>query len=132
MLSAIFNLKKMRRFILTLALMTWISQVYSQKRTEKQFSGWTAVYSHDENGKVTSGTMSELLDGLRKGYSAKIGWAWTRQIGDSTVTLEHFAEPIFLTIIQQKDVSAIINPHPLLISYIDIDQQKFDNPKNIW
>ena len=126
------NDKEMKNTILTLGLLLIFSQVFTQKRVEKESSGWTAVYSHDEYGKPASGSIERLLDGLRKGYSIKIGWSWTRQIGDSTVTLEHFAEPIFLTIIQKKNVSAVINPHPLLKSYIDIGRQQFDNPKNIW
>lgn len=97
-----------------------------------QNTGWKSVYSHDENGKSISGNIENLFDGLRKGYSLKIGWSWTRQIGDSMVTLEHIAEPIFVTIIQKKNVSAIINAHPLLKSYIDINKQEFDNPENIW
>ncbi len=122
----------MRSIILALALLAITCQVFSQKFTKSAGSGWASVYSHDENGNPTSGEINKLLEGLRKGYSAKIGWAWTRQIGDSTVTLEHFAEPIFVTIIQSKNVSAVINPHPLLKSYIDISKQQFDNPKNIW
>ncbi|MFZ5973237.1 MAG: hypothetical protein ACOYXA_16745 [Bacteroidota bacterium] len=79
-------------------------------------SGWTLVYSHDENGKPVAGTKDELFDGLRKGYSLKVGWSWTRTLGDSTVTLEHFAEPIFTTIIQKKHLSIVIPAHPLLKS----------------
>jgi len=94
--------------------------------------GWTAVYSHDENGKATFGEINTLMDGLRKGYSLRTGWSWSRQLGDSIVSLEHFADPIFVTITQRKDVSIIINPHPLLKNYLDINKQEFDNPDNIW
>jgi len=122
----------MKTVIIILSLTVLMNHVCAQKQNMKVSSGWTAVYSHDENGKATSGAIDQLLDGLRKGYSIKIGWKWTRQVADSTVTLEHCAEPIFLSVIQNKHVSAIINPHPLLKSYIDINKQQFDNPKNIW
>ncbi len=121
----------MRYIILTFAVLTFSHQLLGQKQSDN-YSGWTAVYAHDENGKPTFGTIETLLNGLRKGYSVKIGWSWTRTISDSTVTLEHFAEPIFVTLIQEKNVSVIINAHPLLKNYIDIGKQHFDNPKNIW
>jgi hypothetical protein len=105
---------------------------FAQKNESEIKKGWTAVYSHDESGKATSGDMATLLDGMRKGYSLKVGWSWTRQLGDSTVTLEHFAMPIFTTIIQKKNVSIVIDPHPMLKNYLDISKQEFDNPRNIW
>ena len=122
----------MKTILATITLLTVYATCPGQKKDNEHRKGWTAVYSHDENGKATSGKITNLLDGLRKGYSLKIGWSWTRQMGDSAVTLEHFAEPIFLSIIQTKNVSAIINPHPLLKSYLDISKQEFDNPSHIW
>lgn len=122
----------MHYFILVfLAAHLCIGTVSAQKKENKK-AGWTAVYTHDEHGNKTSGDIETLFAGLRNGYSLKIGWSWTKQIADSTVTLEHFAEPIFTTIIQKKYVSAIINPHPLLKSYIDISQQSFGSPDHIW
>jgi len=108
------------------------SYCFGQATVNSSKSGWTAVYSHDENGKGTFGDKQNLIKDLRKGYSLRVSWSWTRQVGDSLVTLEHFADPIFVTIIQEKNVSAIINPHPLLKSYLDISQQQFDKPTNTW
>jgi hypothetical protein len=119
------------RFIFFVMFSLVVNLSFSQKPKGKT-AGWTAVYSHDEMGIASSGSIEKLFEGLRKGYSLKISWHWTKQIGDSMVTLEHFAEPIFVTIIQKKYVSAIINPHPLLKSYIDISKQEFDNPGNLW
>jgi hypothetical protein len=118
--------------LIILVLLTLARVGHAQRKPIEVKTGWTSVYAHDEKGNHTSGSMDELMNGLRKGYSLKIGWSWTRQLGDSTVTLEHFAEPIFVTIIQQKHVSAIINPHPLLKNYIDRSKQEFDNPANLW
>lgn len=123
----------MKVFLFSTALFILLAgDCIGQKPVLKNNQGWTAVYANDENGVASSGSLQSLIEGLRKGYSLKIGWSWTRRIGDSTVTLEHFAEPIFISIIQEKNVSAIIDPHPLLKNYINIDQQVFDNPANIW
>ncbi len=42
------------------------------------------------------------------------------------------SEPLFLTIIQEKNVSVVIDAHPLLQSYIDIDSQRFGIGGHIW
>lgn len=112
-------------------LLLFIS-VNGQKADSKRLKGWAAVYSNNEKGEPTQGNIQDLINGLRKGYSVKVGWSWSRKIGDSTITLEHFAEPIFLSILQESHVSMVINPHPLLKNYIDINKQEFDNPNHIW
>ena len=42
------------------------------------------------------------------------------------------ANPIFLTVIQEKDVSAIIDMHPMLKSYIHAENQVFDDTGHFW
>jgi hypothetical protein len=116
------------RAILTILLAILFTTCFAQNKS----SGWTAVYAHDENGKPTFGSLTELMEGMRKGYALKVGWSWTRTLGDSTVTLEHFAEPVFTTIIQRKTVSIVLPDHPLLKSYLDAGKQEFENPENIW
>lgn len=95
-------------------------------------SGWKAVYKHDESGKQIEGSIDSLIAGIRNGYDIRVGWGWEKQLGDSIVRLEHFAEPIFLTIIQEKNVSVIIDAHPLLASYVDISNQKIAEGGPIW
>ncbi len=120
---------KISLFLVLLTVM--VGNAFAQNSVASK-KGWTAVYAHDENGKPTYGDISDLMEGLRKGYSLRAGWSWSRQLGDSTVSLEHFADPIFVTISQRKDVSMIINPHPLLRNYLDISKHEFDNPNHIW
>jgi hypothetical protein len=94
--------------------------------------GWKAVYKHDENGQVVDGTMDDLIEGIRKGYNVRVGWGWEKKLGDSLVRLEHMAEPVFLTIIQEKQVSVVIEAHPLLSSYIDIENQTIGEGSHTW
>ncbi|UJH67799.1 hypothetical protein [Allomuricauda sp. SCSIO 65647] len=100
--------------------------------TEPINSGWKAIYKHDENGKRIEGNIDSLVMGIRNGYDVRIGWGWQRELGDSILRLEHVAKPLYISIIQDKNVSAIIDPHPLLQSYIDIDGQTFGEGGHIW
>ena len=95
-------------------------------------SGWKSVYQNDENGIRLSGSIDSLIAGIRNGYDVRIGWGWEKEIADSILRLEHMAEPLFLTIIQEKNVSVIIDAHPLLQSYIDADSQKIGKGGHIW
>lgn len=94
--------------------------------------GWQMVYQHDENGTSLKGSINSLIAGIRNGYDVRVGWGWEKELGDSLVKIEHMADPIFLTIIQEKDVSVIIDAHPLLQSYIKIDSQSLDDSGDLW
>ena len=99
---------------------------------EKMKSGWKVVYKNDPQGKATEGSIDSLIAAIRNGYDVRIGWGWERERGDSILRLEHVAKPLYLSIIQDENVSAIIDPHPLLQSYIDIDSQAFGEGGHIW
>lgn len=95
-------------------------------------TGWKAVYKHDENGKPISGNIDSLIMGIRNGLDVRVGWGWEKTLGDSLVRLEHMAQPLFLSVIQEKNVSAVIDAHPLLKSYIGIDHQEIREGGHIW
>ena len=100
--------------------------------TTKTESGWKVVYKHDEYGNPMEGSIDSLIAGIRNGYDLRVGWGWQRELGDSILRLEHMAEPLFLTIIQEKNVSIVIDAHPMLASYIDIGNQKIREGGHIW
>ncbi len=95
-------------------------------------SGWKSVYQNDKDGRRLAGNIDSLIVGIRNGYDVRIGWGWEKELGDSILRLEHMAEPLFLTIIQEKTVSAVIDAHPLLQSYIDSNNQKIGDDGHIW
>jgi hypothetical protein len=124
-------------FVLLLVSSIVFLTAYNQEidlplKSKSQEFGWKAVYKHDDNGKPVSGSLDSLIAGIRNGYQVRVGWGWERKLGDSTVRLEHIAEPLFLTIIQEKNVSVVIDAHPLLKSYLDIQQQKFGEGGHFW
>lgn len=94
--------------------------------------GWQVVYSHDEYGNLRDGSIDSLINGIRNGYQLRVGWGWEKELGDSLVKLEHLAEPLFLSIIQETDISVVIDAHPLLASYVEVRDQKFHVGGHIW
>lgn len=99
---------------------------------DKQAVGWTAVFKNDKEGNPISGNIDSLVAGIRNGYDLRVGWGWERQLGDSIMRLEHMAPPIYLSIIQEKTVSVIIEAHPMLQSYLDAGNQKFGEGGHFW
>jgi hypothetical protein len=95
-------------------------------------TGWKTVYKHDENVHPLEGSIDSLIAGIRKGYDMRIGWGWEKPLGDSILKLEHVAEPLFTSIIQEKSVSVVIDPHPLLKSYVHSQAQTIGEGGHIW
>ncbi|MEM9933520.1 MAG: hypothetical protein AAF824_07900 [Bacteroidota bacterium] len=131
-------MKNIIGLILSLQVITSCIQPPQEEKTP---SGWQAVYKHDEDGLRVAGSIDTLIQGIRKGYDVRVGWGWHRtlsdperiaQIGDSSLSIEHMAEPVFLTIIQEKDVSVVIDAHPLLSSYFTVEGQTFREGGHIW
>lgn len=114
----------------TLCIVLFISACHTVVNTKD--STWKAVYKHNQDGQTMAGNIDSLIAGIRAGYDVRVGWGWQGEFGDSILSLEHLATPIFMSIIQQKHVSAIINAHPLLESYKDIQQQRFAKGGHIW
>lgn len=125
------TLPTLRAVLLSLLALTTAIPAVAQAVTPRA-AGWTAVYRHDENGAAVTGSMAELKDAIRRGYNIRIGWGWIRERNGRTYSLEHTADPIFVTIFQEDHVSAVIEPHPLLDNYLDPEKQTFVDPGQIW
>ncbi len=131
-----FNMNKTKVLIYMIAF-TGVLFSCNQEKQQSPYvrpieSGWKSVYQNDGNGNRLAGNMDSLIVGIRNGYDVRIGWGWERELADSTLRLEHIAEPLFLTIIQEENISVVIDAHPLLQSYIDPDNQKIGEGGHIW
>ncbi|MEO1053094.1 MAG: hypothetical protein AAFX87_20840 [Bacteroidota bacterium] len=93
--------------------------------------GWRPVYKHSNEGDVLWGDKDALLDAIRKGYDIRIGWG-AKGKKDATIRIEHVVEPVFLSIIKEDVVSAVLDEHIALDSYIREDKQQFNDPKVTW
>lgn len=106
----------------------------TQNATDKRAieSGWKSVYQNDEHGNRLAGNLDSLIAGIRNGYDLRVGWGVEAEREDTLIRIEHIAKPLFLTIIQEKDVSIVIDAHPLLQSYWQIEKQQFREGGHIW
>lgn len=120
------------KFIILAVAGSLLSYCTPTKKELPELGGWQKVYVHDKEGKGVFGEKQKLIDAVRQGYSVRVGWGWQRELGDSTLRLEHMAAPIFLSIIQEETVSAIIDGHPFLESYVHVDKQEFRDPHQLW
>lgn len=129
-------MKKLNTWVLLITLIGVLFSCNDAPSTDNQaqviHSGWRSVYKHDGDGNRIHGNIDSLIMGIRSGYDVRIGWGWERERGDSTLRLEHVAQPLYLSIIQEKEVSAIIDAHPLLQSYLDINNQQFGEGGHLW
>lgn len=80
-------------------------------------SSWQIAYKHDNSGERLAGSKEELFAAIRAGKSVRIGWGWYNEQRD--LSIEHLADPIWLAIIDQKEVIAHLPPQ--VLSAIDWD-----------
>ena len=125
-------MKSLHLIFLSLSVVAFTAETTYTQPKLKPRAGWQAVYQHDENGKPLQGSVEDLITAVRNGYNIRIGWGWQRTLGDSLVRLEHVAYPVFVSVIQERHVSAVIEPHPLLKSYIDVKLQQFREGGHWW
>ena len=105
---------------------------FNFKQNSIETYGGQVVYKHDKGGNPISGNLETLINGIRSGYSVRVGWGWEKNIRGSQMKLEHVAEPVFLSIIQDNLVSAVIDPHPLLENYLNLENQSFRKEGEVW
>ena len=112
-----------------LLLITYV--LFSFDSDKKQVSnGWQAVYKHNADGSRIYGSKLELLNAIRSGFDIKIVWGFQLQ-KDTSVRLEHVTTPHFITITKNDEVTAIIQEHALLNSYLS-DTPKINFPISSW
>ncbi|GAB5473839.1 MAG: hypothetical protein Mars2KO_19380 [Maribacter sp.] len=64
------------------------------------------VLKTDKQGNVIKGSKQALIDAIRNGADIKVGWGSKGK----THTIEHLSEPIWLAIMDEKEVVAKLHP----------------------
>lgn len=85
--------------------------------SDQQQDSWQVAYKHDNSGNPLAGSKDQLFAAIRAGKSIRIGWGWYNEGRD--LSIEHLASPIWLAIIDQKEVIAHLPPQ--VLSAIDWD-----------
>ncbi|MDT0608460.1 hypothetical protein [Croceitalea rosinachiae] len=70
---------------------------------------WDVVLATDKNGEVIKGDKASLINCIRNGADIKIGWGNKNK----RHSIEHIAQPIWLAILDEKEVIAHLEPQVL-------------------
>ena len=70
---------------------------------------WTVAYKNDKEGNTLMGSKEKLIDAIRSGGSVKIGWGTQGK----NHTIEHLSEPIWIAVLDEKEVLAHLDPQVL-------------------
>lgn len=96
----------MKHSYLTLLLLFFLSSC-AQKDVDKD--SWTIAFKSDKDGNTIAGSKKVLIDVIRNGGDVKVAWGFKGK----THSIEHLSEPIWLAILDEKEVIAHLNPQVL-------------------
>jgi len=71
---------------------------------------WQPIYKHDRQGNPLAGSKPALIQAIRRGYPVRIGWGGRTRANRNNI-IEHVAEPVFLTILNQNEVFVQVHSH---------------------
>ena len=92
---------------------------------------WQMVYKNDREGAALAGDKAKLVAAVRQGLPIRIAWGVQRS-GSPQRTVEHVAEPVFVTVVNEQEVFVQIPEHIAQTSYWDEELQDFDTPAVVW
>lgn len=93
---------------------------------------WTMVYRHDADGRALEGTKQVLLDAVRRGAPLRVAWGFAAGTPDAPVSVEHTADPVFVTIMEGEHVFVQLPEHIAQASYHQAAAARFDRPGVMW
>lgn len=97
-----------------------------------QLAGWSLAYRHDTQGKPLDGSKEALFAAIRAGRPVKIGWGAAINREGQSLSVEHLADPVFLTIMSQDHVVAQLPEHIAQRSYWNADNPFFEEGAVMW
>ncbi len=121
----------MRLGVLILAAAAAV-QATAVQAAESCAAQWRLVYRHDTQGAALDGTKAALFEAIRRGAPVRVGWGMKVVRDGRTISVEHTADPVFLTIMSDKDVVIQLPEHIAQKSYFDPAAAAFDGPAVMW
>jgi hypothetical protein len=119
----------MRLAMLALAVAAYAATARAAENCSPQ---WLLAYRHDTQGAAVSGSKAALFDAIRRGAPVRIGWGMKLVHQGRTISVEHTADPVFLTIVSDKEVVIQLPEHIAQKSYVDPAAAAFDTPSVMW
>lgn len=93
---------------------------------------WRLVYHHDADGKSLAGTKEALFDAVRRGYEIRFAWGASIAGPNGALSVEHSAEPAFVTIMNGSELFVQLPEHIAQASYVDPVKAVFEVPSVMW
>jgi len=93
---------------------------------------WRLVYQHDADGKPLAGAKDALFDAVRRGYPIRLAWGASFTEGGLARSVEHSAEPVFVTIMNGSELFVQLPEHIAQASYVDPEKAVFEDPAVMW
>ncbi len=92
--------------------------------------GWQLVFRNDTQGEALTGSRDALFDAVRRG--APIRMAWGVALPERDISVEHAAEPVFVSITGGRELFAQLPEHIAQRSYWDPAASRFEESAVMW
>jgi hypothetical protein len=93
---------------------------------------WRLVYRHDADGKPLDGSKDALLTAVRSGAPLRFAWGFAAASAGQPVSVEHVAEPVFVSVMRGEHVFVQLPEHIAQVSYLDPAKARFDQAAVMW
>jgi hypothetical protein len=93
---------------------------------------WRLVYLHEASGTPIQGAKSALFDAVRSGYPIRFAWGAALGTSEEPASVEHAAEPVFISIMSDQELFVQLPEHSAQTSYHDPKQASLGNPAVMW
>jgi hypothetical protein len=93
---------------------------------------WRLLYLHDKNGAAIEGAKASLFDAIRRGYPIRFAWGGAFGTPEEPASVEHSAEPVFLTIMGESELFVQLPEHIAQASYHEASRAAFGQPSVMW
>lgn len=91
---------------------------------------WRVLYHHDATGKLLAGDKRLLFDAIRRGDPIRLSWGTAN--ADKSLSVEHSADPIFVTIASGREAYAQLPAHARQVEYADPSRSRIEDPRALW
>lgn len=91
---------------------------------------WREVYRHDTEGRPLAGAKDTLFAAIRRGDPLRVTWGMSAK--DGAVSVEHAAEPVFVTIASDGEAYVQLPEHGLQTSYAEPGKVRIGDPAVLW